>query len=326
VTGELTLYGRSTASVFDLLGRDEVDLTAALGWTLTRSPALLGTLWERLGMPGEPDAVGAALEVADDLGRTDLELTGVDARVVIEAKKGWLVPGEVQLSKYLGRFDAFGSRLLVSLSDSSAAWARHQLPEHVGGVPVRHVPWDDIRVDVRAARQASKSAERLWLDELSNYLMGATAVRDVADQWAYCVVVSGASPATGGRTFREFVIKERIYFHPYGGRNGWPKRPPRFMAFRWGGRVRQINRVVAHEVVPHLNDRLPGIPRGMDGADHPHIIYSLGPDIPIPVIPTKGVYPNGRVWALLDQILTQPTLGDAVRESKKLTRGNADSE
>jgi hypothetical protein len=82
--------------------------------------------------------------------------------------------------------------------------------------------------------------------------------------------------------------------------------------------------MIAHEVVPHLNDRLPDIPRGADGTHNPHIIYSLGLDIPIPAIPTKGVYPSGRVWALLDQILPQPTLGDAVRESKKLTREDAD--
>jgi hypothetical protein len=229
--GELTRYGRNSASVFDLLGRGEVDLTAALGWALTRSPALLGALWERLGMPGDPSAVEAALEVADDLGRTDLELTRPDALVVIEAKKGWLVPGEVQLSKYLGRFDAFGAQLLVNLSDSSAEWAHHQLPDHVGGVLVRHVLWDDIRVDVRAARQATRSPERLWLNKFSNYLMGATAVRDVADHWVFCVVVSSASADVGGRTFRDFVLEERIYFHPYGGSNGCPKRPPKFMAF-----------------------------------------------------------------------------------------------
>jgi hypothetical protein len=37
----LTRHGREVGSVFDLLGRDENDLTAALAYTLARSPALL---------------------------------------------------------------------------------------------------------------------------------------------------------------------------------------------------------------------------------------------------------------------------------------------
>jgi len=47
----LTRYGRETSAVFELLGRDEVDLTSALGWTLSRSPLLLAALWARLGLP-----------------------------------------------------------------------------------------------------------------------------------------------------------------------------------------------------------------------------------------------------------------------------------
>jgi hypothetical protein len=319
VTGDLTRYGRLASSVFDLVGHDEVDLTAALGWTLSRSPTLLRTMWSRLGMPGDSAAVEAALEVADLLGRTDLELTGDDARVVIEAKKGWLLPGEVQLAKYLRRFEGFRTRLYVSLSDSSAAWAKHQLPARVGDVAVRHLPWDDIRTDLRAARRGARPAERHWLDEQSNYVKGATAVRDVADQWVYCVVLSNKSPeAVGGRTFRDFVVNERVYFHPYGGTGGWPKRPPRFMAFRWRGHVQQVNRVVAHDVVPQLNDRWPTLPA--EPVARPHIIYSPGPDIPAPRLPTGINYRNARVWALLDQLLTQPNLHDAVRESVFLTR------
>ena len=38
---ELLLHGRPVATVFDLLGRDENDMTYALGWGLTRSDALL---------------------------------------------------------------------------------------------------------------------------------------------------------------------------------------------------------------------------------------------------------------------------------------------
>jgi hypothetical protein len=90
----VTLYGREASSVFDLLGRNEVHLTAALGWTLRRSPTLMAALWSRLRVPGDPAKVSADLEVVGLGGRTDLELIGDEATVIVEAKKGWLVPGE----------------------------------------------------------------------------------------------------------------------------------------------------------------------------------------------------------------------------------------
>lgn len=59
--------------------------------------------------------------------------------VIIEAKKGWLLPGEAQLTKYLPRVTSERQGLLVSLSDSSTAWAARVLPDALGGVPVRHL-------------------------------------------------------------------------------------------------------------------------------------------------------------------------------------------
>jgi hypothetical protein len=80
--------------------------------------------------------------------------------------------------------------------------------------------------------------------------------------------------------------------------------------------MRQINRVASYEVVPNLHSRWPDIPTRGD-PDRPHLLYEFGPDLPIPIIPTKGT--NARVWAVLDQLLTQPTLQEAVRVSRALT-------
>jgi hypothetical protein len=316
----LSTYGRHVPSVFDLLGRGEVHLTSALGWTIAESPTLARSLWTRLSLPGDPYNLDVALEVADDEGRTDLELVTNDVRVIIEAKKGWLLPGDLQLRRYVGRFTADRHSLMVTLSDSSHDWAASELRDSVGGVPVVHLPWDDVRSDIRAARRnAKRPAERFWLQQLSTYLAGATAVRDPAEQWVFVVVASLDKPGKGGsRTFRDFVTTERAYFHPFG--KNWPKRPPVLMGFRWGGQVRQVNRVVHSEVVPNLQARWPDIPRDEETADQPHAIYDLGPDIPIPRIPTTGVYQARRVWVLLDQLLTQPTLVDAEKASKALTQ------
>lgn len=311
----ITRYGSEVTSVFDLLGHGEVDLTAALGWTLSQSPALMTRLWDRLGMPGDPAEVTADLEVADAAGRTDLELTGSEASVIVEAKKGWLLRGETQLALYAPRLAEMPTRLLVSLSESSSEWASVNLPDAVDGVAVRHLPWDAVRDDLKAARAATRTpAERLWLNELDTYLAGATAVRPPSDQWAYCVVVNDNLFGQKS-TFREFVVDRRVYFHPFGGSKGWPRRPPTFLAFRWGGYVRQVNRVRESEVVADLADRFFDIPRSAKDPE-PHVVYDLGPDIPIPPVRTKGTFANARVWVLLDQLLTSETLKEAAARSK----------
>ncbi len=59
-TTPLSLHGREVNSVFDLLGRNENDLTAALGFTLSRSPILLKRLTKLLlGHESAPSAFGS---------------------------------------------------------------------------------------------------------------------------------------------------------------------------------------------------------------------------------------------------------------------------
>jgi len=319
VTMDLSLYGRTSVSVFDLLGRGETDLTAALGWTLTRSPTLMRAVWSRLGMPGSAVDVRAALEVADAEGRTDLELDGTDGQVIVEAKKGWLLPGTLQLSKYTGRFDPARENLLVTLSDSSTEFAALHLPTVVDVIPVVHLPWDAIREDLRAALKTARGTERLWLNEMTDYLAGATAVRDPAEAWVYVVSIGNGKPVEGGeRTFRDFVEHENRYFHPFG--KNWPRRPPVLIGFRWGGKLQRVSRVIDSKVAGSLHEEWPDIPvLAPDGLARPVAIYTLGDPIPIPEIRTTGIVMARRLWALLDQILTHPLLLDAERASKAIT-------
>lgn len=316
----LARYGRSVGSVFDLLGRNEVDLTAALGWTLTASPRLLDWLWDRWDLPGQASAVEVSLEVADDSGRTDLQLSNTAATVVVEAKQGWLLPDETQLAQYLPRLTGAPHPLLVSLSDSSHRWAKAKLVEVVGSVPVAHLAWDDVRAALRTLRSAGPprlpSAERVWLDQLATYLAGVRTVRDPAEQWVYVVAVNQSAPGGSGATsYRDYVVNRR-YFHPLAPQ--WPKRSPVLIGFRWDSKVRQVNRVVRDRRVETLQDEWPLIPVNDDTA-RPHVIYELGPDLPLPDITTSSVRQARRVWALLDQLLTTGDLAEAERASRNLT-------
>lgn len=321
-------YGREMSSVFDLLGTHEPALTAALGWTMGRSTELLNGVLDRLGLGGSTNGDGVAvhLETADDAGRTDIELVTPTAHVIIEAKQGWIVPGDVQLAAYAPRLGAARAAgldtRLITLSDSTPAWAREVLPPHVAGVGVTHWSWDDVRALIQTARAHARGAERLWLDQLEDYMGAATSRRPVTDALAYCVVIT--KDMFGDATFRDYVEKQRVYFHPV-ARGGWPNIPPNFLAFRWDNAVRQVNRVVDYEIVAHLSERFPAVVDDHTVGSRPpgdaHIVYRLGPDIPLP----GGAIPSGavnlraqRFWVLLDQLLTQPTVIDARDATKKL--------
>jgi hypothetical protein len=321
-------YGREISSVFDLLGTHEPALTAALGWTLGRSPALMSRVLDRLGLGGSThaDDVAVQLETASDAGRTDIELFTPTAHVIIEAKQGWIVPGEVQLGAYAPRLNAARTAgldtRLVTMSDSTPAWAREVLPPEVAGVDVTHWSWDNVRDLIQAARTQVRGAERLWLDQMEDYMGAATSKRPVTDALAYCVVIS--QHVFGDATFRDYVEHQRVYFHPVAS-GGWPTIPPNFLAFRWDNAVRQVNRVVDYEIVAHLSQRFPAVIDDHTVGSRPpgdaHIVYRLGPDIPLPggAIPSGALnLRNQRFWVLLDQLLTQPTVIDARDATKKL--------
>ena len=74
---ELVLHDRPIATVFDLLGQDENDMTASLGWALARNGALLGRFVEHIA-PGvslsEPPALELQKHDRADGGFTDIEI------------------------------------------------------------------------------------------------------------------------------------------------------------------------------------------------------------------------------------------------------------
>lgn len=321
----LTRYGVEVGSAFSLMGQNENDLTAALGFTMARCPALGDAVLRRVWpMLADGEDASFALEVRADVGRTDLEvkLPASSALIVFEAKRDWLLPTKKQLSQYVARIHHYGTGALVSLSQASPALAAAQLPAQIKGVPVVHLPWRDVLADIAAVRSACRGRERVWLDELHTYLMEVMRMRTVADSMVYCVVLNEERPGGEGTpTFREIVTDKHCYFHPY-GIGGWPTDPPNFMAFRWGGAVQRIHRVMHADVVPTIRDRFPYLPAG-EASDRPHAVYQLGPRIP-PFEPIKngsGIYPSSRLWALLDQLQTAPTLKEAIARTQALQSG-----
>ena len=321
----LTRYGTEVVSAFSLLGQDENDLTAALGFTMARCKALSNTVLGRVWPTHSDDAdADFALEVRAEAGRTDLEvrLPASSTLVIFEAKRDWLLPTTQQLAQYVPRVHQYGSGVLVSLSQASTALAAAQLPAQIDDVPIIHLPWRDILSDIATTRTLCRGRERIWLEELHTYLTEVIRMRTVADSMVYSVVLNDERPGGAGTpTVREFVTEEHCYFHPY-GTGGWPTDPPNFMAFRWGAAVQRIHRIMQADVVPTIRDRFPYLPKG-EASDRPHAVYELGPRIPPfdPIPNGTGIYPSSRLWVLLDQLQTALTLKDALTGTRAL-QGN----
>lgn len=199
---ELTRHSTAVPSVYTLIGTLENDLTAALGYTLTRSPTLragiLRRVWPTTTPPPTDDAT-LALEVRDTEGRTDLEMRFPGALVIFEAKRGWLVPTAAQLAKYAGRIAEHPhGGLLVTLSQASTDLATAAgLPASIDGIPVVHLPWTAALNDITTARRMCRGTERVWLDELHAYLKEVIRMRKPEDCRTYCVVLNQAKPGDG---------------------------------------------------------------------------------------------------------------------------------
>jgi hypothetical protein len=321
-TADLTRHGVGVSSVFDILGKDENDLTAALGFVLAHCPMVRAAALERRWPEGRGLAqqhVSFALEVRDRDGRTDLEIQLGRALLIVEAKRGWVLPKQDQLGRYAHRIaKEVGPGALVTLSQASQALAAMDLPDEISGVPVRHLAWRDVFADISAVRGSCRGRERLWLDEFRAYLKGVVRVRQVEDSWTYCVAVNDKMPDDGGSfTFREYVTEDNRYFHPF-VIAGWPTEFPNFLAFRWDNAVQRIHRVEHAEVVPSLRVKYPKL-RKSPGCERPHVVYDLGPRLPpLKPIPNGTNYRAARLWVILDQLQTGPTLKDALAGTRAL--------
>lgn len=321
---ELTRHGSAVSSVFTLLGTLENDLTAALGYTFARSPALRAAILQRVWpttTPPSTEGASLALEVSDDDGRTDLEMRLPGALVIFEAKRGWMVPTQAQLARYAGRIAEHpDGGVLVTLSQASHDLAMaYGLPRQIAGVPLVHLPWAEVVDDITVVRRACRGTERVWLDELHAYLKEVIQMRSPEDCKTYCVVLNNAKPGDGGAlTFLQYVTAAHCYFHPYGAGNSWPSEPPNFLAFRWDGAVQRIHRVTHAEVIPSLLHRFPDVPANPITTS-PHAVYDLGPRFPpFDPIPNGKPYRAARLWVLLDQLQTAPTLADAIDGTREL--------
>lgn len=312
---EITLHGSSVNSVFELLGSKENDITCSLGWALSQCGHFCQSLLRRLF----PKTAGIEVEVVQlqehkpGSGITDIELHGADLHVIIEAKRGWCLPSRSQLERYAARFQKAPCRqALVTMSECSRDYAKLHLPPEAKGVAVQHFSWNDIH---RLARVPDGThAEKRLLRQFRAYLERVVKMQDQESNLVYVVSLGSGRPDWSKVSWQDFVNKDRRYYHPVGG-SGWPKQPPNYLGFRYGGRLQTIHHVEDWKIVEDMDAEVPEISSGRLWS--PHFLYKLGKPIrPGKTVKTGRIYRNGRVWAMLDLLLTCKTIAEARDKTK----------
>lgn len=135
-------------------------------------------------------------------------------------------------------------------------------------------------------------------------------MQNVHSNKVFVVSLGSGMPQKWEISWQDIVNKKRKYFHPVGGSaGGWPSEPPNYIAFRYGGKLQTIHHIDKYEVFTDPNSIFDEIPKEVWP---PHYLYSLGdPIIPAKEVKTGAIYPSGRVWAMLDLLLTCDTISDA---------------
>jgi len=320
---ELFLHGREVTTVFELLGEKENDITYSVGWALSRSPSFLRQfLRKTINCRGDVSEATIRLQhYRRNEGITDIEIElAGQFQMIVEAKRGWNLPTAKQLKRYAPRLrkQICPIRRILVLSECSSEYAEHHLEcEQVQGIKVEAVPWKTVASIAESTAEQGRHAEKRLLRELLSYLGRVTTVQDIESNWVYVVALASGTKEGWGISWIDMVRKRRRYFHKMGV-NGWPKEPPNYIAFRYHGRLQSIHHLDSYKVITDLHEGFPKIP---SKEREPYFLYQLGPAIvPPKKVRTGNIYANGRVWCMLDALLTCKTVSEARDLSKKRSR------
>lgn len=312
---DLTLYGRRVETVFELLGEAEDDITYSVGWGLAQSEdfarALLAEVYGADVPVGELTAVRLQ-KIDKTTGRTDIEVESERQHLVIEAKRGWQLPGYDQLEQYARRLRNGEPRqrcVLVVAECASYYPPVLALPKEVYGIPIGYLPWSRVaELVTQSSLACRRQAERRLLHELHRYLRRLMTVQNTTSNLVYVVTLQDEPLAWADISYREMVYLRNRYFHPVGG--AWPKTPVNYLGFRFDAHLQRIQHVERYEVTTQLHDYVPDIHEG--GESEPYFVYFLGPAIEPPVkIHMGDMQRNMRAWAALDLLLTAGTISEA---------------
>lgn len=329
---ELFAYNEKVETIFDLIGDKENDITKSIAWAFVKCPHLLEQIIERLlhVNVNTSDVVIRYQEFEKDKGITDLEITDNQKfYIIIEAKRGWVLPRESQLKLYSERDGFVNSpakvKAIVSMSECTKEYAEKRLPT-IPGTAVLHLSWKVICDIAKKLRIETAGKQNYILGELERYIKRIMTTQNKDTNWVYVVslglneaeiTTSEGKKETADITYVDIVRKHHKYCCPVGGgKGGWPKEPLTYIAFRYDGRLQSIHHIEKCTVTDNLHPFIPEIPDAE--LSETHFVYELGPAI----IPSKDIRAgnkivrSNRVWAQFDTLLTSDTITEAMEISK----------
>lgn len=312
---ELYLYGKKVPTVFHLLGKRENALTYSLGWALSQSPIFLSNLiYATTQIRPSLGKVTLHLQEREDRnGITDVEIESPgEFFVVVEAKRGWNLPSIKQLETYSTR-DGFKKnrkcpRKLLVVSECSEDYARsRQLPEKIKDVGIDIVSWKKLTEIAVEAERSAGNVEKQILTQLLTYFGSLMTMQNVDSNWVFVVSLGSGKPSKWKLSWIDIVNKKQQYFHPIG--DGWPKEPPNYIAFRYGGELQTIHHVESYTVFDNPHKVFQEAPS--EKWEH-HFLYKLSKPIRVnQQVKTGKLYRNARVWCMLDTLFLAKTIADA---------------
>ncbi len=332
----LRIGTKNVQTVFDLLGTKEDDMTYGLGWCLANSENLLRIFCNHLGYKGHIEEANVALQRFGDIDRgfTDLEITVPGKFMcVIEAKKGHVLPDRnVQLRKYAGR-QALKEvkQSLICILSSYDKVQLDSLPGYMNDVcdiPVTGMSWKTVIGLAKEAQIRNGHFEKHLLEQYISYLKGIITMRDPLSNLVYVVSLGNDTHEGWKISWIDICKKRDRYFHPVGGKGGWPSEPMNYLGFRYKGKLQSIRHVENVKTVLYLDKEFPEIPKSYDRRGMPHFLYTLGPEIKPEnhnIEAGKG-WRAQRVWCMLDTLLTNKTLKEAVKMTKQRLQTAGDAQ
>lgn len=314
---QLILSKSEVKSVFELLGENEDNLSYSVAWLLLKSETMLSLILNKLFGKIKFDIVNTSiyLQKTDGTnGRTDIELSDYENfYIIIEAKKGWVLPSYDQLDKY-SRRESFNKneniphKAIVTLTECSTEYVdiyfKHQ---QINNTDIKHISWKEIYFFAKQASITRNHKEKKWIAELNQYLGGIMTMQNIDSNLVYVVSLSKDIIENSSLTWIEVVTKKNKYFHPIG--KGFPKNPPNYIAFRYDGMLQSIHFIESYKVIKNFHEEIEELP---DTIVNPHFIYTLGKAIvPNKLVRTGNIKQARRVSCYFDTLLTSNTISEA---------------
>ncbi|MGI8548123.1 MAG: hypothetical protein ACR2M1_12465 [Gemmatimonadaceae bacterium] len=250
--------------MFDLLGKLETDMTAALGYAIARSggiaESVLRLATDNAVIPTPTTSVTLEHSRCGE-GRTDIEIAVPGrALIVIEAKRGARLPTRAQLALYaprLQRAERDGlTPVLMLVTDASSGFACVQMQGLAWpGIALVHASWSQLARFARNAARTTRGRQQTIAKEYLEYLSRDDDMDQRRSNMAYVVALGTGSPAGWGLSWQDVVRERSRYFYPVGHR--WPETPPTYIAFRYGGQLQSIHYVESYSQFTRPRDVFP---------------------------------------------------------------------